>query len=77
MENGSAKISADSAPDNEGALTVEAFCARYGIGRTATYEEINGGRLEIKKRGSRTLIPRAEARRWLANLPGKQQAATA
>ena len=40
-----------------------------GLGRTAAYEEINGGRLEARKRGNRTLIPRTAARRWLKNLP--------
>ena len=57
-------------PDgDDGALTVAEFCARYGLGRTAAYEEINGGRLEARKRGNRTLIPRTAARRWLNNLP--------
>jgi excisionase family DNA binding protein len=55
--------------DDDGAFTVEEFCARYGIKRTATYEEINRGRLEARKRGNRTLIPRTAARRWLENLP--------
>ena len=57
-------------PDgDDGALTIAEFCARYGLGRTAAYEEINGGRLEARKRGNRTLIPRTAARRWLKNLP--------
>ena len=54
---------------DDGALTIAEFCARYGLGRTAAYEEINDGRLEARKRGSRTLIPRTAARRWLENLP--------
>ena len=54
---------------DDGALTIAEFCARYGLGRTAAYEEINGGRLEARKRGNRTLIPRTAARRWLKNLP--------
>ena len=54
---------------DDGALTIAEFCARYGLGRTAAYEEINDGRLEARKRGNRTLIPRTAARRWLENLP--------
>jgi len=55
--------------ENEGAYTVDEFCQRYGIGRTAFYSELSAGRLRAKKCGSRTLIPRAEARRWFENLP--------
>jgi excisionase family DNA binding protein len=58
-----------NAPEDEGAYTVEEFCQRFGIGRTSFYDEVNEGRLTAKKRGSRTLIERAEARRWLASLP--------
>jgi Helix-turn-helix domain len=53
----------------DGAFTLERFCARYGIGRTAAYNEINRGRLEARKQGKRTMISRAAARRWFANLP--------
>ena len=55
--------------DSDGAFTVEEFCRRFGVGRTAVYEEIKGGRLTARKRGSRTLIARDEARRWFHNLP--------
>jgi len=53
----------------DGALTVRVFCDRYSIGRTAFYEEINSGRLIAKKRGSKILIPLANARAWLETLP--------
>lgn len=62
---------------DDGALSVESFCARYGIGRTAFYEEINSGRLTVKKRGSRTLVPRASARDWFAALPTANSRKTA
>jgi hypothetical protein len=55
--------------DDDGAFTVKEFCARYGIGHTAFYEEVNSGRLIAKKRGNRTLIPRASARAWVNSLP--------
>ncbi|MGA8692624.1 MAG: helix-turn-helix domain-containing protein [Xanthobacteraceae bacterium] len=53
----------------DGALTVEEFCRCYRVGRTVAYEEIGAGRLIARKRGSRTLIARDEARRWFRGLP--------
>lgn len=55
--------------DHTGALTIEGFRARYNIGRTKTYEEINSGRLPVRKVGAKTLISVADAERWLAGLP--------
>jgi excisionase family DNA binding protein len=55
--------------DADGAFRVEEFCRRFGVGRTTVYEEINAGRLVAKKRGTRVLIERSEARRWFSNLP--------
>lgn len=52
-----------------GAFSVREFCQWAGIGRTAFYEEIKIGRLAAKKFGKRTLIPIAEAHRWLEGLP--------
>jgi hypothetical protein len=59
----------ETSNDADGAFTIDEFCRRYGIGRTAFYEEVNSNRLVPKKRGTRTLIPRDEARRWLNSLP--------
>src|SRR5438067_301699 len=39
-------------------FSIDAFCARYGIGRPLAYDEINAGRLKMIKRGGRTLIRR-------------------
>ena len=55
--------------DLDGALTVEAFCEKYNVGRTSFYEEVAAGRLQARKRGARTLISRDEARRWFNGLP--------
>ena len=55
--------------NHDGALTVDGFCRKYGIGRTSFYEEVTAGHLKAKKYGKRTMIERAEARRWFANLP--------
>lgn len=53
----------------DGAFTLEEFCVRYAIGRTAAYQQINKGRLEARKFGKRTMIPREAAHRWFAELP--------
>ncbi len=50
-------------------LTVADFCARYSIGRTSLYREVNAGRLKLRKFGSATRIARADAQAWAANLP--------
>jgi excisionase family DNA binding protein len=48
------------------ALSVNEFCARYGVGLTTAYKEIREKRLSIRKVGRRTLIPVTEAERWFA-----------
>jgi hypothetical protein len=54
---------------DDGAFTLNEFCARYGLSRSAAYREINAQRLIAKKRGTRVLIDRAEARCWFERLP--------
>ena len=54
-----------------GAMTIFDFCKWAGIGRTAVYEEINRGRLKIRKCGRRTLVPTEEAVAWLNSLPSQ------
>ena len=61
--------SPNTAIDDDGAFSVDEFCSRYDISRTAFYEEVNGGKLIAKKRGARTLVPRQSARAWLEALP--------
>ena len=39
------------------AYSVAEACAVLGLGRTRLYEEINSGRITVKKIGRRTLIP--------------------
>ena len=57
-----------------GAMSVQAFCERYDIGRTKAYEEINAGRLKARKAGRRTIITADDAEDWLSRLPGLQEA---
>ena len=52
-----------------GAFGVIAFCLWCGISRGQFYVEVASGRLHPRKVGRRTIIPRSEAERWLADLP--------
>lgn len=61
----------DSFAEIGGLLTVNEFCKWANIGRTKLYSEMNAGRLAAKKMGSRTLIPRVEAQKWMEQLPMK------
>jgi len=45
------------------------FLKLAGIGRTKAYEEINAGRLKVRKNGNRTIVLAADARAWLEALP--------
>jgi len=51
------------------AMSIADFCARYGVGRTKVYEEINAKRLRARKAGKRTLIADDDAEAWLRHLP--------
>jgi len=51
------------------AMSIAEFCARYGIGLTTAYAEINEGRLRARKCHRRTLIAEADAEAWLKRLP--------
>jgi excisionase family DNA binding protein len=55
--------------DDDGAFTIPAFCAWAQVGRTLAYELINRGQIKAVKVGVKTLIPKTEARAWLASLP--------
>jgi excisionase family DNA binding protein len=50
-------------------FTIAGFCTAFGIGRSATYEELKAGRLRAVKAGRRTLISLEAAREWAASLP--------
>lgn len=57
-----------ASPPNKQAYSILEFCQAFGIGRSTLYEQIRSKRLEVVKVGARTLIPRGEAERWLADL---------
>jgi excisionase family DNA binding protein len=56
-------------PNGPRAFSVEAFCQRFGIGRTSAYQEIREGRLRARKIGRRTIITEDDAEDWLRRLP--------
>lgn len=49
-------------------MSIQAFCAWSGIGRTKAYEEIEAGRLSTVKVGRRRLVPMQQAQLWLEGL---------
>lgn len=53
---------------NKQAYSILEFCQAFGIGRSTLYDQIRNKRLQVVKVGARTLIPRGEAERWLADL---------
>jgi hypothetical protein len=70
------RVTEATASVDDGAFSVDEFCARYNIGKTAFYAEVKAERLAVKKRGRRTLVPRAAARAWFDALPNSQPLST-
>jgi excisionase family DNA binding protein len=54
--------------------SVDEFCARTGLGRTKVYELFARGKVRPVRIGRRTLVPVAEARRWLEALCAESEA---
>jgi excisionase family DNA binding protein len=50
------------------ALSVGQFCERYGVGRTLLYQQVQEGRLRLRKIGRRSLIAVEDAEIWFKNL---------
>lgn len=67
--NGQQAVTAIPAFNPVQAYSIEAFCERFGLGRSKTYEEIRLGRLKIRKVGARTLIAHEDAIAWFNALP--------
>ncbi len=51
------------------ALTIAAFCVRYGVSRTRVWGEISAGRLPARNAGRNTLISVEDGDKWFASLP--------
>ena len=50
-------------------MTVAQFTDRYEISRSQMYEEVNEGRLQLRKIGEKTIVTHEDAEAWLENLP--------
>lgn len=51
------------------AYSVKQLIEASSLGKNSIYEAIRKGELVAKKKGARTLIPAAEAERWINSLP--------
>ncbi|SMC92014.1 hypothetical protein SAMN06297251_11299 [Fulvimarina manganoxydans] len=54
---------------SRGALTVDEFCAWASIGRSKFYNEVNAGRLLVRKLGRKSVVTMTDAQAWLDSLP--------
>ncbi len=50
-------------------MTVKDFLRIYQVGRTTFYRLVKDGELRLLKIGKASRVPRADAERWVANLP--------
>jgi hypothetical protein len=57
------------------AFTIPEAVAVSKIGRSSLYDDIKAGKLEVRKRGSKTIILAAELVRYLNALPTAKEAA--
>jgi excisionase family DNA binding protein len=56
-------------PQPLGAISVQEFCARFGVSRSFVYSQIAKGRLITRKAGRRTLIMIVDADGWASAVP--------
>ena len=56
-------------PTTGGALSIDQCCEYINVRRTKLYAEVKSGRLELRKIGSKSVVFRSEAERWLRSLP--------
>lgn len=54
---------------DRGAFTVDEFCGWARIGRSKFYQEIQEGRLRLRKIGRKSVVTVVDAEAWLASLP--------
>lgn len=53
----------------KGALSVQEFLHWASIGRNKFYQEVNAGRLKMRKVGRKSVITMPDAEAWLQSLP--------
>lgn len=59
--------------ETRGAFSVDQFCAWASIGRSKFYQEVQEGRLRLRKVGRKSVVTMPDAMAWLSNLPAAQQ----
>jgi excisionase family DNA binding protein len=52
-----------------GAMTVDEFCGWARIGRSKFYQEVQEGRIRLRKIGRKSVVIRQDAEAWLSSLP--------
>lgn len=55
--------------ESRGALTVDEFCGWASIGRSKFYQELQEGRIRIRKVGRKSVVTVPDALAWLESLP--------
>jgi hypothetical protein len=55
------------------ALSVDAFCDLYSVGRTLAYAELTSGRLKSITIGRKRLIPSEDAESWFSSFKHRSQ----
>ena len=69
-------LAVDIERSSKRALTIEAFCERYSVGRTFTYSEIGSGALKSVSLGRKRLIHVDDAEIWFASFRHPPQPVT-
>jgi hypothetical protein len=54
---------------SKGAFTLEEFLAWAAIARSKFYQEVNAGRIRMRKIGRKSVITFPDALEWLTSLP--------
>ena len=55
--------------EKKAAMTVDEFCGWANIGRSKFYQEVNEGRIKLRKIGRKSIVTTTDAEIWLASLP--------
>jgi len=55
--------------EHRGTLTVDEFCSWASIGRSKFYQEVNAGRITLRKIGRKSVVTMADAMSWVNSLP--------
>lgn len=65
----SAKVDTGRSKEDRLFVRVSEAMQMMGMGRGSLYNEINAGRLKIRKSGRKTLIAVSDIQKWFENLP--------